>query len=95
VITPRELDNRAEEVVPHRTTVTAKQATALRLILRWHRATGTGAPAPWLADQLGITREGVRSHLVALYRRGALRAPTSPAVPIASRAAVLARMPQR
>jgi hypothetical protein len=61
--------------------LTAKQAEVLAMIVRCHAATGEGASISWLARRFGTTREGMRSHVVALYRKGRLRSPATPVMP--------------
>jgi DNA-binding MarR family transcriptional regulator len=59
---------------------TLKQAAVLTLIARYHDGTGGDAcSAAYLARKLGITRATMRTHLQALYEKGWLRSPASPA----------------
>jgi hypothetical protein len=60
--------------------LTAKQAAVIEAIARYHDATGEAPPVAWLARRLGISREGMRAHLIALYRKGWLLSPSAPAL---------------
>ena len=59
---------------------TLKQAAVLTLIERFcDGAGGDPCSASYLARKLGVTRETMRTHLHALYQKGWLRSPASPA----------------
>lgn len=61
--------------------LTTRQAEVYATITRYHEATGEGCGCRYVARKLAIHHEAVRSHFSALYRKGWLRSPTSPAVP--------------
>lgn len=63
------------------TDLTDKQRRIAAVIEAYWRATGEGCSQTYVARQVGITRESLRGHLAALFRKGRLRSPTSPLIP--------------
>lgn len=62
--------------------LTTRQESVLVLVSDYYRATGEPCSASYLARRLSIHHSTVRDHLIALHRKGWLRSPNTPAVPL-------------
>lgn len=61
--------------------LTDRQAEILTEIRKYYEVTGEGCSAGYLSRRFHLTREGIRSHLAALSRKGWLASSSLPARP--------------
>jgi predicted ArsR family transcriptional regulator len=61
--------------------LTARQVEVLVIVTRYVDRVGAACPARYVARELEIHHEAVRTHFASLARKGWLRAKTSPATP--------------
>lgn len=60
--------------------LTTQQRRIVEAIDEYHRATTEPCPPSYLARRLRLHHSTMQEHLVALHRKGWLRAPTGPAM---------------
>ena len=72
------LEDRQSSVVDTQPSLNEKQAAVLSEIARYHEVTGEPCRASYLARRLSLSREAVRVHAAALWRKGWLCSQDSP-----------------
>ena len=65
--------------------LTARQSAILDAICRYYETTQEPCPASYLARRMSLHHSTIQEHLARLNRKGWLRAPNAPAVPIRCR----------
>ena len=61
--------------------LTERQKEVFDLVSTYCRAVDDPCPWSYVSRHLGITREGVRGHIEALWKKGWIRSPGSPVRP--------------
>lgn len=59
-----------------------RQRMVLDEIVQYYRATGEACPAAYLARRLAMHHSTAQRHIEVLHRKGWLRAPNAPSVPL-------------
>lgn len=66
--------------------LSTRQRAVLDVISRYTRATGEPCTAGYIARQMRLHHKTVQEHIGALHRKGWLKAPNPPAMPVTDRA---------
>ncbi len=64
------------------TLLPGRQRMVLDQIVQYYRATGEACPAAYLGRRLSIHHSSAQRHIEILHRKGWLRGPNAPAVPV-------------
>lgn len=76
------MDASLDKQTPAEGELTARQRDVLRVIEGYCQVTGEPCSARYMARRLSVHHSTIQQHLAALHRKGWLRTPNAPAMPV-------------